>query len=253
MRAWPDALVASLLLSASVAWAAPGGPEGPQPGRTKEPDALARCFDDLLAAVGQDYLAARTVIVQRGEEAVPFLKEAAARDDWQARTLAEAVLCHIQSPEQIDQLGRSYRREAEAAIFRPHRRVEPPWWEHLAPELATHSQAVPYFTELLLKDRPDASGDSQLLPSLQGLRHGQFWVWEAKRGAIAVLVATHDPRAPAILTEFVRQWVRAPGEDAPRPIGVSTAVARACAALRQVGDEQSVAGLRAMLERERDW
>lgn len=243
-----------LLAGATVAAlgaSAPAAGGGAPPSAPAEPQPLERVFADVLSKVGEEYLAARDAMVSKGREAVPFLNRAAGSGDWKAKTFAELLLWRIQSPEQVQELRESYVREALAAMRSPRPRGRPGWTQQRFPTLTAHRHAVAYFAELLLKDRPDATGESQHVrfpPEAPSRRHSL--VWQAKRGAIAILVETKHPRVVRILTAFVTGFL---ASETQRPVDyrVRPVLVHACRELRRLGDEQTIKELREALDRER--
>ncbi|MFQ5810353.1 MAG: hypothetical protein ACE5JM_12095, partial [Armatimonadota bacterium] len=236
--------VGGLVLAAFAACVALAASQTASGGDLPTPIGIEARFSALLSQVGQQYLTSREAIVDTGDAAVPFLERTAASDDWKEKTFADLLLWHTRSPAQAEELRDSFLRQAIAAIRGPSPRGTPHWWQQGFPTLRDHAQAVPFFAELLLKDRPDATGGSSLAPFPTDAPEAVGWVWQAKDGAIAILLETKDARVPAILTDFVTRLI---AEERIRPLGrrAGVPVRRACSALGRVGDAHTVKAMRA--------
>ncbi|MFQ5810352.1 MAG: hypothetical protein ACE5JM_12090 [Armatimonadota bacterium] len=248
MKAFVAASVAGVLLGALAA-AAPGA-DGERAAKAALPSPMGIevRFSALLSHVGGQYLTDRRAILDTGRAAVPFLTRAAASSDWKEKTFAELLLWQIRSPGEVEELRDAYVREALAAMRRPRPRSRPGWAQQGFPTLRDHPQAVPFFAELLLKDRPGAGGGSPMVPLPSGDGEGpRSWGWEAKRGAIVILVETKDPRVPAILTQLVAELV-SESKDGPLDHRVAAVFGHACSELAKVGDAAAAQALRALPE-----
>lgn len=250
MNALCGRLMGLLILAPGLCAAAEARARPPHaaPARAQQP---AATLADLLEKAGQDYLAARQAILDMGDAALPFLAQAEARQDWHAKTFAQNLICRLQHPDQVEQLQESFPREVLAARRRFGGAVVPRWWQEGFPSLSQHPAAVPYFAEVLLKDRRDAAGGSLLVPVRPDHPYRNEWPWDAKRAAIVALADTNDDRVPAILGEFVTQGLKAcePGA-LDRP--ARALVLHACSELGTLGDEHTVTALRGALEERLD-
>ncbi len=242
--------VTAAALAILVVGAANAQEDGPGASAAPAPQTLAQCFADVLAETGGEYVAARSAFVAQGDEALSFLDGQTTRDDWKAKIFTALLRWYIQAPEEPKELGdRFVRAILQARVPRSVRAA--PWWYYLDAELADNAQAVPFFTEVLLKDTPDEEGASQIVFSEEAVPDGEGWVWEMKHGAIQTLLRTQDPAVPAVLTEMLRQWTTPAAQSTHRPARARYVIEHASAALGKVGDEQALEVLRAALDRER--
>ena len=81
-------LFSVLLVTSACAAAAEDGPSEP----------VEALFAQALEAEGEDYVEIREAIVRNGTEALPFLGQRSADEDWHSRSLAEAMAGRITDP-----------------------------------------------------------------------------------------------------------------------------------------------------------
>jgi hypothetical protein len=237
-------------LAILVVGAANGQEDEPGASAAAAPQTLAQCFADVLAKTGGEYVAARSAFVAHGDEALSFLDEQTARDDWKTKVFTALLRWYIQAPEEPKELGDRFVR-AILQVRIPRGLGAPSWLYYLDEGLADSAQAVPFFTEVLLKDTPDEEGASQIVFSEEAVPDGEWWVWEMKHAAIVTLLRTQDPTVPAVLMEMLRQWTTPAAQATHRPARLRYVIERASAALGKVGDEQALEVLGAALEHER--